>query len=243
MIDINEIKKIIENAESIVFFGGAGVSTESGIPDFRGSGGLYNENGQEEGADPSEILSARCIHTRPDLFYSYYRRKILYPDARPNGAHLALARLEKRGKLSAVITQNIDGLHQAAGSRRVIELHGSTLKNYCVSCGREYGLDYILETEGVPACGECGYMVRPDVVMYGESLPTAAFYEAEEAIATSDVLIVGGTSLTVQPAASLIECFAGEHLIIINKSPTPYDGYAEYIIRDSIADVLAALVD
>lgn len=243
MTDIKEIKKIINDAERIVFFGGAGVSTESGIPDFRSADGLYADDGSELGMRPEDILSARCLYDRPDVFYRYYRGKMLYPDAVPNAAHYALARLEKMGKLTAVITQNIDGLHQMAGSKRVIELHGSVLKNYCVNCGREYSLDYILDSDGVPVCESCRHFVRPDVVMYGESLPTGVFYEAEEAIIGADVLIVGGTSLTVHPAASLVQYFEGEHLIIINKSPTPYDEYAEYVVRDSVADVLAALVD
>lgn len=235
MNELDRIKEIIKNAENIVFFGGAGVSTESGIPDFRGTGGLYTE---ESDTDPQEILTPEYMLYKPEKFYSYYKNNMLYPNAEPNDAHKTLARMEQDGKLSAVITQNIDGLHQKAGSKNVIELHGTSLNNYCMNCGKSYDLDYILESEGVPHCKACGGFVRPDVVMYREGLNTKKFYDAEEAIYYADVLIVGGTSLTVQPAASLIDSYQGEHLIIINKSPTSYDGAAEYLIRDSIAETL-----
>lgn len=241
MSKYDEIKRIIDEAESVVFFGGAGVSTESGIPDFRGSGGLYTDE-DSYGAAPEEILSGAYLLSLPEAFFRYYKGNMLYPYAEPNGAHLALAGLEESGKLTAVITQNIDGLHQAAGSKNVIELHGSVHRNYCTRCGREYSLDYVLDSEGAPRCTSCGSVVRPDVVLYGESLDNAAFAAAEDAIASADVMIVGGTSLTVHPAASLVEEFDGEHLIIINKTPTPYDEYAEYVIRDSISDVLCALL-
>ena len=168
---------------------------------------------------------------------------MIYPDAAPNGAHRALAELERRGKLTAVVTQNIDGLHQAAGSVNVIELHGSVMRNYCVRCGRRYPLAYITESTGVPRCEACGALVRPDVVLYGECLDGEAWSRAEEAISAADVLIVGGTSLTVQPAASLVGLYEGDHLIIINKTPTPYDGYAEPVIRDPIEDVLESVVE
>jgi NAD-dependent deacetylase len=242
MNDIQEIKKIISEAENIVFFGGAGVSTDSGIPDFRGNGGLYTDV-EEFDEEPETILSATYLHRYPSRFYRYYRNHMVYPYAEPNDAHYALARLEEQGKLSAVITQNIDGLHQAAGSRNVIELHGSTRKNYCIRCGKQYGLSYVLEFDDIPRCSECNAVVRPDVVLYGESLDNEAFSRAEEAIYTADVLIVGGTSLTVFPAASLVDEFVGEHLIIINKSPTPYDEYAEYVIREPISEVMEELVD
>ena len=235
MSDFEAIKKIIQNANSVVFFGGAGVSTESGIPDFRGTGGLYTE---ENDTDPQEILTPEYMLHNPEGFYSYYKSSMLYPYAEPNDAHKILAKMEMDGKLTSVITQNIDGLHQRAGSKNVIELHGTSLKNYCVKCGKSYDLDYILECDGVPYCKDCGGFVRPDVVMYHEGLNTRKFYDAEEAIYYADVLIVGGTSLTVQPAASLIDSYQGEHLIIINKSPTPYDGIAEFVIRDSISETL-----
>lgn len=235
MSDFEAIKKIIQNANSVVFFGGAGVSTESGIPDFRGTGGLYTE---ENDTDPQEILTPEYMLHNPEGFYSYYKSSMLYPYAEPNDAHKILAKMEMDGKLTSVITQNIDGLHQRAGSKNVIELHGTSLKNYCVKCGKSYDLDYILECDGVPYCKDCGGFVRPDVVMYHEGLNTRKFYDAEEAIYYADVLIVGGTSLTVQPAASLIDSYQGEHLIIINKSPTPYDSIAEFVIRDSISETL-----
>lgn len=237
MSDLREIKEIIKNAERIVFFGGAGVSTDSGIPDFRGNGGIYTE--REEYEEPPEIiLSAPYLLSRPRSFYRYYRENMLYPYAEPNDAHIALAKLERIGKLSAVITQNIDGLHSAAGSVNVIELHGSVHRNYCVRCGKKYALSYVLESDVVPTCKECGAMVRPDVVLYREGLDNEAFSRAEDEVYNADVMIVGGTSLTVHPASSLVDVFEGEHLIIINKTPTPYDDYAEYVIRDSVSEVL-----
>ncbi len=241
--ELNDLKQLIKAASNIVFFGGAGVSTASGIPDFRGSGGLYTE--PEENADerPEEILTADYLYRKSARFFSYYRTHMVYPDAKPNDAHIALAKLERQGKLSAVVTQNIDGLHQEAGSKKVIELHGSTKRNYCVRCGKEYTLSHVMEAEEVPRCEMCGGMVRPDVIMYGESLPMQAFYEAEQVITAADVLIVGGTSLTVYPAAALIREYQGDHLIIINQSPTPYDQYAEYVIREPIEKVLRELVE
>ena len=240
--ELDIIKKLILDAESTVFFGGAGVSTASGIPDFRGNTGLYRIV-SEYGAPPEEILSHNYFLDDPETFYRYYRENMLYPNASPNGAHKALAQLEARGMLSAVITQNIDGLHQAAGSENVIELHGSVLRNYCVDCGRSYTLSDILEKDGVPRCDCCGGLVRPDVTLYGEALDTGAFYAAENACINADVLIVGGTSLTVNPAASLVASYYGDHLIIVNKSPTPYDEFAEYVIREPIEDVLRYIVE
>lgn len=243
MTDIEYLKEIIENSDNIVFFGGAGVSTESGIPDFRGEGGLYDDDEEEKyGESPENILSHSYFFSNPEGFYSYYKNNMIYSYAEPNDAHIALARLEKEGKLKAVITQNIDGLHQMAGSENVIELHGSSLRNFCVGCGKEHSLSYVMESEGAPTCQECGKIVRPDVVLYGEGLPSRAFGEAEELIYEADVLIVGGTSLTVHPASSLIESYQGEHLIIINKDPTPYDGYAELIIREPIGEVFKEIL-
>jgi len=235
--DLDLIKSIVDEAERVVFFGGAGVSTASGIPDFKGVDGLYMKK-EERGPRPEEILSGDFLYARPEAFYKYYRENMIYPSALPNVAHLALAELEKRGKLTTVITQNIDGLHQAAGSENVIELHGSVRRNYCIECRREYSLEDILETDGVPHCPLCGGLIRPDVTLYGEPLDRDAFYAAREACFNTDVLLVGGTSLTVNPAASLVKAFLGEHFIIINKSITPYDDYAEYIVRTPIEMVL-----
>lgn len=242
MSDIEYLKEIIENAESIVFFGGAGVSTESGIPDFRGNGGLYNDDDEDDyGERPETILSHAYFRENPEKFYNYYKTNMVYSYAEPNDAHYALCELERQGKLSAIVTQNIDGLHQTAGSETVIELHGTTRENYCLSCGKKYPLSYIMDSDGVPKCS-CGGTIRPNVVLYGEGLPGEAFARAEELIYEADVLIVGGTSLTVHPAASLVEAYQGEHLIIINNDPTPYDGYAEIIIREPIGEVLKEAV-
>lgn len=236
--EIQQLKSIVAQAEKIVFFGGAGVSTDSGIPDFRGQGGLY-----ADGESKEYYLSRECLYNEPEKFYGFFREYMLYPFAEPNDAHLALAELENRGILSAVITQNIDGLHQMAGSGRVIELHGTCSRYYCTRCRKAYGKEYVQNAAPVPMCPACGSMIRPDVVLYGEVLPGFAYAEAADAIADADVLIVGGSSLVVHPAASLIELFQGKHLVIINYSPTPYDGLAELIIRDSVGDVLRAVVD
>ena len=235
------LKDILLNAENVVFFGGAGVSTGSGIPDFRSASGLYNSD-EDYGESPENILHVSYMNVNPQGFYEYYKRNMVYPYAEPNDAHYALAELEKLGKLKAVITQNIDGLHQKAGSKKVYELHGSVERNYCVRCGKEHTLDYVLESDGVPRCCKCGGMVRPDVVMYGEALPWDVWTDAEEAISECDVLIVGGTSLTVNPAASLVSAYEGEHLVIINLSPTSYDGLAELIIREPVEEVLGAVI-
>ena len=240
MYEIDALRGIIANARRVVFFGGAGVSTNSGIPDFRGTGGLYTRESSTD--DPGTILRTSYLLHNPEDFYRYYRANMLYPDAAPNPAHFALAELERMGKLTAVITQNIDGLHQAAGSRTVFELHGSVHRNYCVRCGKRHDLPYILQTEGVPRCSACGALVRPDVVMFGENLDHRAFCGAEEAVYEADVMIVGGTSLTVYPAASLVEAFAGDHLIIINKTPTPMDANAEFVLREPISEVLYRLI-
>ena len=235
----HDLRTIIKEAKRIVFFGGAGVSKGSGIPDFRGTGGLYTQGGYSE--SPEEMLSSTYLKRCPEKFFAYYKNNMLYPDAKPNAAHLTLAKWEREGKLTSVITQNVDGLHQMAGSKNVIELHGSVLRNYCVSCGESHPLSHVLESEGVPRCRVCGAVVRPDVVLYGENLDGAAFMQAQSDIAEADVLIVGGTSLTVYPAAGLVQYFRGEHFIIINQTPTPYDSYAEYIIREPIEKVLEGL--
>lgn len=237
-----QLKTILENAENIVFFGGAGVSTGSGIPDFRGNDGLYTAKRYTQDS-PEDILSSYYLHRYPEKFFEYYKTHMLYPDAQPNEAHFALAELERRGKLGAVITQNIDGLHQAAGSQNVIELHGSVARNYCVRCGRKYPLSHVLAAHGVPRCTACDGLVRPEVVLYGEGLDNEAWTRAEEAIAEADVLLVGGTSLTVHPASSLVTLFEGQYLVIINRSPTPYDGRADLVIREPIEEVLSCIYE
>ena len=234
-----KFRQMLIGAKRAVFFGGAGVSTESGVPDFRSQDGLYR---QQWRYPPETILSHTFFMRNTEEFFRFYRQKMLFPGARPNAAHRALAKLEQSGHLQRVITQNIDGLHQAAGSRRVLELHGSVSRNYCINCGKTCGADRILSSSGLPRCPDCGAMIRPDVVLYGEGLDGDVFDRAERAIADADVLIVGGTSLTVYPAASLVEYFSGEHFILINKTETPYDGLAEYIFRQSLSEVLPLLV-
>ncbi len=238
---ISRLKELLDDAKYAVFFGGAGVSTGSGIPDFRGTDGLYTAADGEYGYPPEYMLSRDCLITKPKLFFSYYRSHMLYPDARPNPAHVALARLEERGLIKAVITQNIDGLHQAAGSRRVFELHGTTARNYCESCGKTYGVEAVTATDDVPRCTHCGGIIRPDVVLYGEGLPTKTFLGAEQELFRADLLIVGGTSLTVHPAAGLAGAFGGK-TVIVNLSPTPYDYKADVLIRDRVDVVLPRLV-
>ena len=238
MDDILQVKRLLEDAKHAVFFGGAGVSTDSGIPDFRSGGGVYS------GSESNEyFLSNVCLRNDPEAFFRFYREKMRYPDAKPNDTHLALAKLEQQGKLKAVITQNIDGLHQKAGSKKVIELHGTTARYYCGRCGKLYDASFVEEGTHIPHCEKCGGVVRPDVTLYGESLSSSAFYDAEEEIANADVLIVGGTSLTVQPAASFVAHFRGEHLIIINRTSTPYDGMAEIVIREDLSQVFRQLTD
>ena len=235
----NILSDLIREASRIVFLGGAGVSTESGIPDFRGSGGLYTEKAS---IPPEVILSHTFFLNHTEEFYRFYREKMLFPDAKPNEAHKALAKLEKMGKLTAVLTQNIDGLHQAAGSKRVIELHGSVLRNRCVGCGRAYDLPFILSGKGVPLCPVCGGIVKPDVVLYEEPLNERDLLDAERAVAGADLLIVGGTSLTVNPAAGLVLWFSGGKFVIINRDPTPYDGMANLILREPIGKLLGEAV-
>ena len=235
---LETLRQWIAESRNIVFFGGAGVSTESGIPDFRSVDGLYNQKYDEP---PETIISHSYFMRWPEKFYRFYREKMLYPDAEPNDCHLALARLEQDGKLKAVITQNIDGLHQKAGSRNVIELHGSTLRNYCMNCGKSYPASYIIEADGVPRCS-CGGRVKPDVVLYEESLHDGDMERAVGAIRKADLFIVGGTSLTVYPAAGLVEYYRGNRLVLINKSPTPYDRYADLCISESIGKVFRKCV-
>lgn len=242
----DELKKIVEESDNIVFFGGAGVSTESGIPDFRSKDGLYHAQ-QSYGFPPETILSHTFYMEHNDVFYKYYKENLIAKGVEPNKAHKALAELEKRGKLKAVITQNIDGLHQKAGSKRVLELHGSTLRNTCEKCGAHYDLDYVMDEENcedlVPHCKVCGGRIKPDVVLYEEMLDNDVMIESIRAIQEADVMIVGGTSLNVYPAAGLISYFRGKHLVLVNRSATPYDDAADLVIHDTIGKVLWSLVD
>ncbi len=229
---------IIEKYDNIVFFGGAGVSTESGIPDFRSVDGLYH---QQYDYPPEIILSHSFYRSDPEEFYRFYRCKMLFPNAQPNEAHKMLALLEQQGKVRAVITQNIDGLHQAAGSKTVLELHGSVLRNYCERCQTFYGLDYILGSVGIPKCEKCGGPIKPDVVLYEESLDENTLTDAIHYIRSAQVLIIGGTSLAVYPAAGLIDYFQGDKLIVINKSATPKDRFADLLICGSIGKIFSSL--
>lgn len=234
MTDLNRLQALIDSARRIVFFGGAGVSTESGIKDFRSVDGLYHE---QYDYPPETILSHTFFEEHPEEFYRFYRAKMLCPHVQPNGAHRALARLEAAGKLTAVITQNIDGLHQAAGSKAVLELHGSVHRNYCSRCRRQYAFEEILRSTGVPRCG-CGGVIRPDVVLYEESLDGFVLSQAIEHLRTADLLIVGGTSLVVYPAAGLLRYYKGRDLVLLNRDATPYDGDATLIIREPIGKTL-----
>jgi NAD-dependent deacetylase len=229
------LRQWINESENIVFFGGAGVSTESGIPDFRGTDGLYN---QEYKYPPETIVSRNFYVNNLDEFYSFYRNKMLFLDAKPNAAHVELARLEKIGKLKAVITQNIDGLHQMAGSENVYEIHGSVHRNYCLRCHTCFDASYIKSFDGPPSCSECGGLVKPDVVLYGESLDQDTINASIEAIEKCDILIVGGTSLTVYPANGFINYYKGDKLVLINKTPTEYDDISDLLIHDSIGKAL-----
>ena len=235
---IQELQKIIDTYGNIVFFGGAGVSTESGIPDFRSVDGLYH---QQYDYPPETILSHTFYRSHTEEFFRFYRNKMLFPNAQPNAAHKKLAELEAAGKVRAVITQNIDGLHQKAGSREVLELHGSVLRNYCTRCGKFYGLDAILNSTGVPKC-TCGGTIKPDVVLYEEGLDQETIEKSVKYIANADVLIIGGTSLTVYPAAGLIDYYRGHKLVLINKSVTPMDNRADLVISGPIGEVLGDAV-
>lgn len=239
---IENFQKIYDNADSIVFFGGAGVSTESGIPDFRSQDGLYS---QQWKYPPETIISRTFFDANPVEFYRFYREKLIIKNIEPNTAHFQLAKMEEKGKLKAVVTQNIDGLHQKAGSRNVFELHGSTLRNFCMDCGAEYGIDFIAESENspdkLPRCTKCGGLVKPDVVLYEESLDQNVINGAVNAIKNADTLIIGGTSLVVYPAAGLIDYFRGKNIVLINKSATAGDTRANLVIHESIGKVLGML--
>lgn len=234
-----QLKEWIDGSDNIVFFGGAGVSTESGIPDFRSVDGLYN---QQYKYPPETIISHSFYMRYPEEFYRFYKDRMLFTQAVPNGAHKALARLEERGKLKAVITQNIDGLHQMAGSREVLELHGSVHRNYCARCGQFYDLDYVVKSGGVPHCS-CGGVIKPDVVLYEEGLDNQILQKSVDYIRHADVLIIGGTSLVVYPAAGLIDYYRGSKLVLINKAATSRDSQADLVISDPIGEVLGTVVD
>lgn len=236
MSDTDKLNDFIKQSSNAVFFGGAGVSTASGIPDFRGKGGLYM------GDLPAEVYLSHSFFVRnTEKFFEFYRSKMLYPNAKPNVVHSTLASLEKAGKLRAVITQNIDGLHQMAGSRNVIELHGSVNRNYCLDCGEFYGVDYILNSKGVPKCAKCGGVVKPDVVLYEEPLSDTEWSRAYMAIEEADLIIVGGTSLSVYPASSLLYNNNGKILCLINNQPTSFDSSATLVIRDDLKRVFESI--
>lgn len=241
-MDTATIKEIIEDSDNIVFFGGAGVSTESNIPDFRSATGLYSSN-YKSSYSPEEILSHDFFLNHTREFYDFYKNRMIYKDAKPNKAHLALSRLEASGRLKAVITQNIDGLHQMAGSKKVLELHGSIHRNYCMKCGKFFDLDYVLNSGDIPLCDKCKGIVKPDVVLYQESLDSLVLNEAIELIYNSDVLIIGGTSLTVYPAAGLVNYYRGNKLVLINRTKTPYDYKANYVHYGNIGELLSQVVD
>lgn len=238
MTEIEQLQKMVDDSDNIVFFGGAGVSTESGIPDFRSVDGIYH---QKYDYPPETILSHTFYVRKAEEFFRFYRDKMLCLEAKPNPAHIALAELEKRGKLKAVVTQNIDGLHQAAGSKKVLELHGSVLRNFCEECGAAYDAEYILHSEHIPTC-TCGGRVKPDVVLYEEGLNQQILQESIKMISEADMLIIGGTSLVVYPAAGLIDYYRGNKLVLINKSPTARDKQANLVISESIGEVFAKLV-
>lgn len=235
---IEQLRRFVAESDNIVFFGGAGVSTESGIPDFRSVDGLYH---QKFKYPPETILSHHFYETHKAEFFDFYRQKMLAPDAQPNAAHRKLAELERAGKLKAVITQNIDGLHQKAGSKCVYELHGSVYRNRCQRCGKQYPPEFIRDFRGVPHC-DCGGLIKPEVVLYEEGLDEACIDGAVRAISKADILIVGGTSLTVYPAAGLIRYYGGNKLVLINRDETQYDSYADLIFRDPIGTVLSQVV-
>ena len=237
MEKLSLLQKMIDDSHRIVFFGGAGVSTESNIPDFRSSDGIYQE---KYAYPPEQVVSHTFFQKKPELFYEFYKEKMMFLDAKPNKAHLKLAEMEAKGKLSAVITQNIDGLHQLAGSKNVLELHGSIHRNYCQRCGKFYGAKYVKESEGIPIC-ECGGTIKPDVVLYEESLDSEVIQQSVREIAQADMLIIGGTSLVVYPAAGFIDYFRGKHLVVINKRATPRDEQADLCIRKPIGEVLEGI--
>ena len=238
MNEVEQLKEIIASSDNIVFFGGAGVSTESGIPDFRSVDGLYH---QKYDYPPETILSHTFYMSKTEEFYRFYRDKMLCLTAKPNAAHLKLAEWERQGKLKAVITQNIDGLHQAAGSREVLELHGSVHRNYCRKCGKLFDAEYILNSKGIPTCDACGGQIKPDVVLYEEGLNDETLRKSVQYISEADVLIIGGTSLAVYPAAGLIDYYRGNKLVLVNKSATPMDKRADLLVQGSIGEIFSQI--
>lgn len=235
---INQFRQAVEESNYIVFFGGAGVSTESGIPDFRSVDGLYS---QKYKYPPETIVSHSFYIQRTEEFYEFYKDKMLFLDAKPNAAHIKLAELEEQGKLKAVVTQNIDGLHQMAGSKEVLELHGSVHRNYCMRCKKFFDLEYIVKSEGVPCCDKCGGTVKPDVVLYEEGLDQEILARTVHHISKADMLIIGGTSLAVYPAAGLIDYFNGKYLVVVNMAPTPRDSQADIVLNKKIGEVFSQL--
>lgn len=235
--NIERLAELIKKSKSTVFFGGAGVSTESGVKDYRSEDGLYNTV-REYGVPPETILSRSFFERNPETFYDFYRKYFIAEKVKPNAAHTALAELEKRGLMSAVITQNIDGLHQLAGSKNVLELHGTIFKYHCSRCQSEYGIDFLERTDGVPRCEKCGGIVKPDVVLYEEPLDGDVMSRAVREISKAELLIIGGTSLAVYPAAGLLMYFTGKNIVLINKGEPPYDGRADLVFRESIGGVL-----
>lgn len=236
--EIELLQKIVDDSQNIVFFGGAGVSTESGIPDFRSQDGLYNMTYKYP---PEEIISRTFFDRNPEEFYRFYKDRMLIDGAEPNAAHRKLAEMEQKGKLSAIVTQNVDGLHQKAGSKTVYELHGSTLRNYCMKCHKFFPVSYVKEASGVPYCDECGGIVKPDVVLYEEGLDNDTIVGAVNAISRADTLIVAGTSLVVYPAAGFIQYFQGRHFVLINKDPTPADSRADLVIHGKVGEILGQI--
>ncbi|WP_160683601.1 NAD-dependent protein deacylase [Clostridium sp. C2-6-12] len=239
---IENLAQIIKDSNNIVFFGGAGVSTESNIPDFRSSNGLFSEK-LNATFTPEQLVSHTFYIKYPEEFFRFYKSKLIYPDAKPNSGHLALAKLEELGKLKAIVTQNIDGLHQMAGNKNVFELHGSVHRNYCIKCHAFYDADFILKADNVPTCTKCSGNVKPDVVLYEEGLDDNVIRGAIDAISKADTLIIGGTSLVVYPAAGLINYFRGKNIVLINKSSTSADSKADLVINDSIGKVLSEAVN
>lgn len=237
--EIKAFQEMIDLSRRIVFFGGAGVSTASGIPDFRSDAGLYAK--EENGLSPEMILSKSFFYLQPEKFYDYYRTHLLYPEAKPNAAHRKLFELEQQDRLRGIVTQNIDGLHKAAGNIRVYEIHGNVYENYCMDCNASYPMETVLEAEGIPRCSECGGVIKPNVVLYGEALPKYVCIGAIREIANADTLIVAGTSLTVEPAASFLSHFHGRNLVVINRDPIPAEDRASLVIRGDVAEVMGEL--
>ena len=237
--DMGAFQEIVDRSKRIVFFGGAGVSTASGIPDFRSADGLYA--GEEEGISPEAILSRSFFYLQPEAFFDYYRKHLLYPDAKPNAAHRKLFELEQADRLRGIVTQNVDGLHKDAGNIRVYEIHGSVRENYCMECNAPYPMEAILHSEGIPRCKDCGGVIRPNVTLYGEPLPKYVCIGAIREITNADTLIVAGTSLAVEPAASFLGHFRGKHLVVLNRDPIPAEEQAELVIRGDVAEVMDRL--